>query len=998
MKLRSHLVLLVLATVVPVVLFAATLVGYNARLQRESVERGMRDTARALALALDRDIHDIKTAIESLASSRHLDPPGDLRRFYDEAGSVARSLGGWAVLSDPAGRQLLDTTRPFGAPLPLPAAASLGMMQRVATERRPFVSNVLVGAVSRKPAVIIAVPVVRGDGVLYVLDFPFEPARFTGLLEEAALSPGWIAMITDRDGGIVARVPDAERFVGRRGPRFWITGATRADEGFMEGQALTGEDVYAAFRQSGESGWVVGVQAPVTLVEAAFRRSLFVLSGGGALLVAIASVVALVLGKRIAGPIVALADSLKARPEAAPAPSHGSRVREVEELRRALDEATLLARSEARYRSLVSATTSVVWTTDSRGAIVVPQPSWEAFTGQGWDEHREWGWIQALHPDDRTRLRELWPRALAGGSLYEADGRIWHAPGRHHRHVVVRGAPVFNADGSVREWICTITDVHERRELEQGVRRQASLLEQTHDSVFVWDRRGGIAFWNRGAEELYGWSRAEALGKIPQGLLSTRFPAGPAEVLEALERDGTWSGEAEQTARDGRRVVVESRLVLVREADGATLVLETNRDIGDRRRMEEARTLLLAQEQAAREEAEKRAEREQAARGEAEAANRAKDDFLAVLSHELRSPLNSMVGWIRLLRAGRLDPARTAHALEVIERSVAHQSRLITDLLDISRIVIGTMRLDMRVVDLPALVASVVESARPGAEAKGIGLIVELDRGARPVRCDPERLRQVVENILSNSVKFTPGGGRVAVRLAWDGGAARLTVADTGQGIRADFLPHIFERFSQADGTSTRAHAGLGLGLAIVRHLVELHGGTVRAASPGEGRGATFTVELPLEPDVAGPPAALGAGPAGEPGVPDRLDGVSVLIVEDDADSRDLLATVLAQHGGTPIAVATAREGLTAARRARPTVLVCDIAMPGGDGFSMIRELRSAETGDGRIPALALTAYARPEDRERALAAGFDLHLAKPVEPADLVRAVARLAGRARPA
>jgi CheY-like chemotaxis protein len=291
-------------------------------------------------------------------------------------------------------------------------------------------------------------------------------------------------------------------------------------------------------------------------------------------------------------------------------------------------------------------------------------------------------------------------------------------------------------------------------------------------------------------------------------------------------------------------------------------------------------------------------------------------------------------------------------------------------------------------------VGGVVDSARPGADAKGVKLVADLDAGETPVRGDPERLRQVVDNILSNAVKFTPSGGQVTVRLRCDV-MARLTVTDTGHGIPGEFLPHIFERFRQADSTSTRAHAGLGLGLAIVHHLVELHDGTVSAESAGEGRGATFTVELPLGPDAAGPPAAVVPGHDVRPGAFDRLDGIRILVVEDDADARELLTTVLAQQGGAPTAVGTAREGLTAARDLAPDVLVCDIAMPGGDGFALIRELRSGPRADrSRMPALALSAYARPEDRARALAAGFDLHLAKPVEPAELVRAVAHLAGR----
>jgi len=582
-KLRTHLILLTLATVVPVVLFAIGLIAYQMRLERSSLERGMRDTARALALALDRDVNDIKTGVESLAASRYLDGRGDLPHFYEEATTVSKGYGAWAVLSDPSGRQLLNTSRPLGAELPMPTPSSLEMMRAVAAGRTAFVSNVFVGTVSRQPAVILAVPVIRDGQVRYILDFPFPPTQFTRLLEQARLSHGWIAMITDRDGGVVARVPDSGAFVGHKEGAPWRQVTARSDEGFTKGDVLKGPSVYAAYRRSNETGWVVGVAAPVTLVDSGIRRSLLALSSGGALLLAVAFGFAYVLAKRIATPIVALADSLKGEPTTAwpPAESH---VTEVEDLRRALQDAR-----------------------------------------------------------------------LAG-----------------HR----------------------------------------------------------------------------------------------AELAHA-------------------------------------------------------------------------------ARQEAEAANRAKDDFLAVLSHELRTPLNATFGWVRLLRSGRLGAAESARALEVIERNVSQQGRLISDLLDASRIVFGRLDLSPQSVDFPALVAGVVESVRPGAEAKSIILKSDLDGDAGPVNGDPDRLRQIVENILGNAIKFTPPNGAVNVQLVRDIDA-RLMVSDTGPGIDAELLPHIFERFKQSDSTSTRVHTGLGLGLAIVRHLVELHGGTITADSPGEDQGATFTVVLPL--------------------------------------------------------------------------------------------------------------------------------------------------------
>ena len=352
-----------------------------------------------------------------------------------------------------------------------------------------------------------------------------------------------------------------------------------------------------------------------------------------------------------------------------------------------------------------------------------------------------------------------------------------------------------------------------------------------------------------------------------------------------------------------------------------------------------------------------------------------------------------MLGWVRLLRSGTLDEATARRGLEVVDRNVNHQAKLITDLLDISRIISGKLTLDMAVVDLAAIVASVVDAMRPSAEEKAVSVSSILMPGAVPINGDAERLRQVVANLLSNAVKFTPRGGRVTVRLERLGNRARLAVRDTGKGISRDFLPHIFERFRQADASSTRSEAGLGLGLTIVRYLVELHDGSVTATSAGEGKGATFTVELPVA--ASGEERRVAASDpgerAGEPTL--ALRGVRVLLVDDHADSRELFNAILSQQGAEVRAFETVREALAAARHARPDVIVCDLAMPGDDGFALIREVRSWPSEQGRtVPALALTAYARVEDRERALRAGFQVHLSKPVEPRDLLDAVTRLA------
>ena len=389
------------------------------------------------------------------------------------------------------------------------------------------------------------------------------------------------------------------------------------------------------------------------------------------------------------------------------------------------------------------------------------------------------------------------------------------------------------------------------------------------------------------------------------------------------------------------------------------------------------------------------------ARDEAEAANRTKDEFLAVVSHELRTPLTPILAWIRMLRGGSLDTAATARALDAIDRNAHSQARLVDDLLDVSRIITGKVRLDMQQIDLRPLVEAAVESARPAAEAKAIRIQMTIDRGATVVSGDPQRLQQVFWNLLSNAVKFTPREGRVQIRLQRGSTDVEVAVSDTGQGIKPSFLPHVFDRFRQAESATTRAHGGLGLGLAIVRHIVELHGGRVRVDSDGEGRGATFTVELPAAAVRTAPcedraqPAATAAVPLAPSTV---LSGVRVLIVDDDRDTLDTLWMVLQQCGAEVRTADGAAAALEVLRAWRPNALVSDIGMPGEDGYSFIARVRalSREHG-GQTPALALTAYARTEDRVRALSAGFQMHMAKPVEPAELVAVVSTLTSWAGP-
>ncbi|HEY3040283.1 MAG TPA: PAS domain S-box protein [Pyrinomonadaceae bacterium] len=389
--------------------------------------------------------------------------------------------------------------------------------------------------------------------------------------------------------------------------------------------------------------------------------------------------------------------------------------------------------------------------------------------------------------------------------------------------------------------------------------------------------------------------------------------------------------------------------------------------------------------------------RERAVRADAEKANRLKDEFLATLSHELRTPLNAVIGWSRMLNSGRLDRESSKHALEVIERNAWAQKQIIEDILDVSRVITGKLQLNLSPVDLVGVVDAALDAVRPAMEAKEIQIETLIDASLRMVSGDPDRLQQVVWNILSNAAKFTPNGGKVEISVNQTNTHVHIQVKDSGPGIEPAFLPHVFERFRQADGSTTRMHGGLGLGLAIVRHLVELHGGTIAVENREDGQGAIFTLRLPLPSGELRPETLAGADSAFKESQfePATLEGLQILVVDDEPDTLDLIAVELAQHGAKVTGATNSEDALEALQKGRFNVLISDIGMPKVDGYDLIRRIRQQEAGkDKHIPAIALTAYARLQDRMQAILAGFSTHIAKPVDANELIMIVASLAGK----
>jgi len=586
-------------------------------------------------------------------------------------------------------------------------------------------------------------------------------------------------------------------------------------------------------------------------------------------------------------------------------------------------------------------------------------------------------------------------RCNAGGGDLEACLRR-ALDGAAHEHVLAVQLRLDNADpgllgvrlsqapGDEDRWALAVLADQAAVALDHvgdGSRRQNEellglLVDALTDHVIVaLDVEGRVETWNHGAARALGYSAAEALGR-PFGEFYAPGRGGqPAPSLRLAAERGRHEGEATWTCKDGRHLLASVLIVALSEPDGrhrGFAVLA--RDITARR---------------AAEQAQRQAERE---RLRAESANRMKDEFLATVSHELRTPLTAILGWARILRDSNYDRTRVTKGVEVIERNARAQVRIVEDILDISRIITGKVKLELVPVDPRHVIEAAVSTLESAASAGGVELRVRIEPELGSVLGDGERLQQVLWNLLSNAIKFTPDGGKVEVCARRRGELLEIAVTDTGRGISLGFLPHVFERFRQDDASSTRTVGGLGLGLAIVRQLVELHRGTVSADSDGHGRGSTFTVRLPML-DVPAPPPPRSIATSPEQAV--ALIGLCLLVVDDEQDTRDLLMTIFEGCGARINAVGSAREALALLQAGGVDLLVSDISMPDEDGFWLIRQVRAcADPKLRRIPALALTAYARAEDRHRVQGAGFQVYLSKPIHPDELVKVVGDLAAR----
>lgn len=553
-------------------------------------------------------------------------------------------------------------------------------------------------------------------------------------------------------------------------------------------------------------------------------------------------------------------------------------------------------------------------------------------------------------------------------------------------------SPLLDEENNIAGGIAVITDITARKQAEEAAhkayRQLAFHVESSPLAVIEWDSDFRVSRWSASAERLFGWKAEDVIGKhVNEWRFVFADDVDAVALVTNRQREGVEVQGVQRNrnyTRDGKVLFCEWYNSVLHDDRGKLVsVLSLVLDVTARQSAEEERAASLV--------------RERAARRHAEEADRLKDEFLATLSHELRTPLTSILGWASMIRNGEVEGSGVARAIETIERNARSQARLIDDLLDVSRIITGNLRLDLHPLNLAPIVDAALDALRPTADVKGIRLQTHFEPRECLIKGDPNRLRQVIWNLLSNAIKFTPRGGIVDVDLTCVE-SARLTVRDTGEGIDPEFLPYVFDRFRQAEASISRKQGGLGLGLAVVRHLVELHGGAIAAESQGLGRGAVFTVELPIAQERRDPARAEERKREVErrrirSGVV-RLDGLHVLLVEDDDDSRKLLGTMLKRYGARVTSTKSAKEALSVFEGELPDVMVSDIGMPDEDGYELMRKVRArpAEKG-GRIPAIALTGYASKKDRERALAAGYHRHLAKPIEQADMIAAIAALVG-----
>ena len=882
MRLSTHLVAVGLAALVPVLGFSALVARQNTQLQLEATERGMRDTAHAVARTVDKQLESAITTLQALAESEHLDPLS-LAPFHALSQQIVRSQG-WVDLElfDAEGGVVMQSSLPVTAAIP-PSRRQALVAETLGT-RLPVVSNLFDGAAG-KNLVAVYVPVERGDAVPYVLAAGLPASVFGELLRAQAFAPDSVAVIQDRQQVILARTQHEAELVGQR-----VASPAPGREGWVRSRLREGTEVYVAFVTAPLSGWRIILTAPVARVEGPLVRGIWQILAGAAVALALAGTLAFIVGRRIAGAVGALVRIARAVERGDPAETLRTGVTEVDAIAEQLSAAAGLARAreldlavrEHRARAIAQVARAL---NASGGLDTVLRTAVEA--------------VRGLVDADRARI-----------ALVDDMGRL-----------VLR----FSTDVS-------------------SAMPPGFVIEPGHGI-------GGVA-WQTGRP-----ARTDDFAADP------RFRED--RYLPIVRADGIVSAMAVPVVTAGMVVGIIYANRLSRRpftaADEAALMT-----LADHAAVAVQQATLLA--------------REHAARADAEAASRGKDELLAMLGHELRNPLSAISNAVHVLSAPAASEDARLRARDIITRQNAHLAHLVDDLLDVARVTSGKIALARRPLEL----AQAVRQSVATLTASGRTAEHELRLDLEPVwgNVDGTRFEQIVTNLVGNALRFTPAGGYVEISLRARSGEAVLSVRDSGVGIAPDMLPRVFDLFVQGERAADRGGGGLGLGLALVRRIAELHGGGVEARSEGSGRGSEFSVRLPAipAPPVPGPRH----GPAEHDGAPRRI-----LVVEDNEDSREMLRYLLTLDGHEVHEAADGPAGLAAALHLRPDIAFVDVGLPGLDGYEIARRVR-AETGS-RIRLVALTGYGQPEDRRLSLEAGFDAHIVKPVAPDAVLDAIRAL-------
>jgi PAS domain S-box-containing protein len=640
-----------------------------------------------------------------------------------------------------------------------------------------------------------------------------------------------------------------------------------------------------------------------------------------------------------------------------------------------------LERDARHFAAIVESSDDAIISKDLNGTILSWNPSAERLFGYTAAEIIGRS-IRVIIPADRQSEEDRVLAAVRRGEAVEHFETIRLRKDGTLVPISLTVSPIRSSTGEITGASKIARDLSRVQHAQRDALRLASIVDSSDDAIISKDLNGIVTSWNAGAERMFGYTAPEMVGQSIRRIIPHDRQREEDEVLSRIQRgERVEHYDTVRQRKDGTFLAVSLTVSSIRGQDGTVVgASKIARDISDRERAEQERQRLLAI---------------------ARDASRLKDEFLATLSHELRTPLNAIVGYVRMLQSDLLKGEKRTRALDTVARNVTSLTQIVEDVLDVSRIISGKLRLDVQAVELPPVVQNAVETVRPAADAKGVRLVTIVDPNAAPVSGDPERLQQILWNVLSNAVKFTERGGLVQVRLERVDSHVEITVSDTGSGIPVEFLPHVFERFRQADAGISRMRGGLGLGLAISRHLVELQGGRIFAESDGPGKGATFRIELPVRisktPEPVDDGEHLQAPPDGHLIAVPQLQGVRILAVDDDRDALALVREILEATGATVATAESGQQALDVLEDMTPDVLIADLGMPQMSGFELIDRMRRSNYARIReIPAAALTAYARSEERTRALRSGFQLHLAKPVDPGELMAAMAALAKRSR--